>query len=136
MGNKKSRKGRLVDMKLHINEKSEKPIYIQLFEQISSEILSQELPPHYCLPSIRKIALELRISVITVKKTYDELEHRGLIYTIAGKGCFVSTLEESDLTSQINRILDLKFSDDIQYVKNLGITAEQLIDYIKSKYEE
>lgn len=77
-------------MKLVILNKSEKPIYEQLYEQISSQIMNGELPANYCLPSIRALAAELGISIITVKKALEMLEFNEFIYTRAGKGCFVS----------------------------------------------
>ena len=82
-------------MNVTISNKSEKPIYEQLYEQISAQILKGELVSGYCLPPIRQAALELGVSVITVKKAWEGLERSGLIYTVTGKGCFVGvTLDE------------------------------------------
>ena len=66
------------------------PIYEQIYNQIKGAILSGELRPDDALPSIRALAKDLRISVITTKRAYDELEKEGYIYTVAGKGCFVA----------------------------------------------
>lgn len=66
------------------------PIYEQIYTQIKNSIISGELKEGDALPSIRSLAKDLRISVITTKRAYDELEREGFIYTIAAKGCFVA----------------------------------------------
>ena len=77
-------------MDIVISNTSGDPIYQQIFDQISAQIIQGKLPGDFCLPPIRTVAKELRISVITVKRAWEELEHTGLIYTMAGKGCFVA----------------------------------------------
>ena len=77
-------------MNLFIDNKSGAPIYEQLYTQIKNQILSGELQPEEAMPSIRGLARDLRISVITTKRAYDELENEGFIYTLPGKGCFVA----------------------------------------------
>lgn len=73
-----------------INNKSGLPIYDQIYTQIKTQIISGQLRPDEALPSIRNLAKDLRISVITTKRAYDELENEGFIYTVPGKGCFVA----------------------------------------------
>lgn len=77
-------------MNLFIDNKSTNPIYEQIYTQIKNQILSGILQEDEALPSIRNLAKDLRISVITTKRAYDELEKDGFIYTIAAKGCFVA----------------------------------------------
>lgn len=77
-------------MNILINNKSGLPIYEQIYTQIKNQIISGELREDEALPSIRNLAKDLRISVITTKRAYDELEHEGFVYTVAGKGCFVA----------------------------------------------
>ena len=77
-------------MEIYIDNKSGTPIYDQIYTQIKNLILSGELSEDAPLPSIRNLAKDLRISVITTKRAYDELEREGFIYTVAGKGCFVA----------------------------------------------
>jgi len=69
---------------------SDRPIYEQIYNQIKNAIISGELKEGDMLPSIRALAKDLRISVITTKRAYDELERDGYIYTVAGKGCYVA----------------------------------------------
>lgn len=77
-------------MQLFIDNKSGIPIYEQIYTQIKDQIISGALQEDAALPSIRSLAKDLRISVITTKRAYDELEKEGFLYTIAAKGCFVA----------------------------------------------
>ena len=77
-------------MELFINNKSGAPIYDQIYNQIKQQIISGALQPDEAMPSIRGLARDLRISVITTKRASDELENEGFIYTLPGKGCFVA----------------------------------------------
>ena len=77
-------------MQLYIDNRSSVPIYDQIYSQIKNAILSGQVTEGEALPSIRALAKDLRISVITTKRAYDELESEGFIYTLPGKGCFVA----------------------------------------------
>lgn len=77
-------------MNIFIDNKSNAPIYEQIYIQIKNQILNGTLEEDEALPSIRNLAKDLRISVITTRRAYDELEKDGFIYTIAAKGCFVA----------------------------------------------
>ena len=77
-------------MQLYIDNRSGVPIYDQIYTQIKEAILSAQVAGGEVLPSIRALAKDLRISVITTKRAYDELEKEGFIYTLPGKGCFVA----------------------------------------------
>lgn len=96
-------------MTICIDARCTQPIYEQIVNQIKEHILSGALPPDTPLPSIRALARELKISVITTKRAYDELENDGYIYTVAGKGCFVAQLSrvqaQSEFTQRIRQQL-------------------------------
>ena len=77
-------------MTIFIDNKSGTPIYDQIYSQIKAQIIGGNLQTDEALPSIRGLAKDLRISVITTKRAYDELEKEGFIYTVAAKGCFVA----------------------------------------------
>ncbi len=77
-------------MQLYIDNRSGTPIYDQIYTQIKTQIISGELCAGDTLPSIRGLARDLRISVITTKRAYDELEREGFLYTVPAKGCFVA----------------------------------------------
>lgn len=77
-------------MNIFIDNRSKIPIYEQIYQQIKSQIVGGSLKDDDPLPSIRSLAKDLRISVVTTKRAYDELERDGFIYTVAAKGCFVA----------------------------------------------
>ena len=87
-------------MLILIDNKSGAPIYDQIFTQIKGHILSGELKQDEALPSIRGLAKDLRISVITTKRAYEELERAGFIYTVPGKGSFVAAKNEALLREE------------------------------------
>ncbi len=121
---------------ISISNTSAKPIYQQLFEQISSQILKGELKSDFNLPPIRTAAKELRISIITVKKAWEELERAGLIYSVAGKGCFISDLSNNELGNKKNEIISKQMFKDLKFYRNLGITEDEIIELIKEYYNQ
>ena len=123
-------------MDIVISNTSGDPIYQQIFEQISAQIIKGQLPSDTCLPPIRTVAKELRISVITVKRAWEELEHAGLIYTMAGKGCFVSSLQPNVLNAKRNQLVSEKLTKDMEYYKTLGISLEEIIAMLKKNYDK
>jgi len=123
-------------MNIVISGASDKPIYQQLFEQISSQIIKGEMPEGLCLPPMRTVAKELRISVITVKKAWEELERAGFIETMVGRGCFVAALKPADLAGKRDDMASDKLKKDIEYYKSLGLSAEELIALVRKHYSE
>ncbi|WP_342476410.1 GntR family transcriptional regulator [Paenibacillus sp. FSL H7-0350] len=113
-------------MNVTISSTSEKPIYQQLYEQISAQILQGELESGYCLPPIRQAALELGVSVITVKKAWEELERSGLINTVTGKGCFVAEFTPEEMLRIRNEMVLKQMESDIQYYRSFGLTLEEV----------
>jgi GntR family transcriptional regulator len=118
-----------------ISGASDKPIYQQLFDQISAQIIRGELPEGLCLPPIRTVALELRISVITVKKAWEELERAGFIVTMVGKGCFVAPLKPADLAGKRDGLALDKLKKDVAYYKSLGLGADELVALLRRLYD-
>ncbi|GIP22164.1 GntR family transcriptional regulator [Paenibacillus sp. J22TS3] len=121
-------------MNIAISSTSEKPIYQQLFEQISAQILKGELESGYCLPPIRQAALELRVSIITVKKAWEELERCGLIHTITGKGCFVAEFSSEEKLRLRNEMILKQMVNDTSYYKSFGLTLDEVIELLKKIY--
>ena len=123
-------------MNLFIDNKSGAPIYEQLYTQIKNQILSGELQPEEAMPSIRGLARDLRISVITTKRAYDELESEGFIYTLPGKGCFVA-----ERSTELLREENLKkIEEHMQEVRRLAsacrLTENELDDMWRLQKEE
>lgn len=121
-------------MNLTVSTKSQQPIYEQVYDQIASQIVRGELPPNFCLPSIRNIAKELNISIITIKSAWEKLEQKGLIYTVAGKGCFVAEHGITTLDNKKFELAQTRLDVNIPYYKSLGISIDELIEMIKRKY--
>jgi len=121
-------------MNVVISSTSEKPIYQQLFEQISAQILKGELKSGYCLPPIRQAAQELRVSVITVKKAWEELERSGLINTVTGKGCFVAEFSSDEMLQMRNEMILKQMAGDTSYYKSFGLTLDEVVELLKQIY--
>lgn len=121
-------------MNISISSTSEKPIYQQLFEQISAQILGGELASGYCLPPIRQAALELRVSVITVKKAWEELERCGLINTVTGKGCFVAEFSPDEMKRIRDEMILQQMAIDAAYYKSFGLTLDEVIELMQKVY--
>ncbi|MBJ6359727.1 GntR family transcriptional regulator [Paenibacillus sp. GCM10012307] len=121
-------------MNIAISNTSDTPIYQQLFEQISAQILKGELEDGYCLPPIRQAATELRVSIITVKKAWEELERHGLIYTVTGKGCFVAALSKDEMLQKRNEMILKQMVLDTSYYKSFGLTLEEAFELLKRVY--
>ncbi|MEK3884633.1 GntR family transcriptional regulator [Paenibacillus sp. PL2-23] len=121
-------------MNIAISNASDKPIYQQLYEQISAQILKGELVSGYSLPPIRLAATELRVSIITVKKAWEELERMGLIYTITGKGCFVAVLTPMEMLQKRNQLIKQQMELDAKYYKSFGLTLEEAFELLKEVY--
>lgn len=119
-----------------VNYNSDKPMYQQLYDQISSQILSKTLVPDTQLPSIRKISKELRVSIITIKKTWDLLEQNGLVYSISGKGVFVSQNSDSYLSTKKSKHIEKQIIDLIESSKALEIDETDLLELIKIHYNK
>ncbi len=121
-------------MNIIISNTSEDPIYQQIYDQICAQIIKGELESDTVLPPIRTVAKELRISVITVKRAWEELEHAGFIYTMAGKGCFVAPLHKNQLARKQISLAREKMEKDVAYYKTLGLCESDLIDLLKKAY--
>jgi len=119
-----------------ISNSSGKPIYEQITSQIKGLIMSGELPSGEPLPSIRLLAKELRISVITTKRAYEELEREGFITTIVGKGSYVSENNTELVKEEQLRKVEENMENAIDYAKQGGITLEELHEILDMIYKE
>ena len=123
-------------MNLFLNNQSSAPIYEQIYTQLKNQILSGELPEDTALPSIRALAKDLRISVITTKRAYEELERDGLIYTLAGKGSFVAARNQELLREEHLREIEQHFRTALQLAPACGLTVEALCEMLRIIDEE
>lgn len=123
-------------MKIIISNSSPDPIYEQIKKQIKSQIINGELDEGATLPSIRKLAKELQISVITTKRAYEDLEREGFIDTVTGKGSFVAAQNKEFLREKRMKIVEDKLSGAISEAKMLGIGIDDLKEMLVLLYEE
>ena len=113
-------------MNFFIDNRSGAPIYDQLYSQIKSQIISGKLEENSPLPSIRSLAKDLRISVVTTKRAYDELEKEGFIYTVPAKGCFVAP-QNTELRREQNL---KKIEECISEIQQLAVACDLTKDDI------
>ena len=113
-------------MRLFIDNRSGVPIYDQIYTQIKSQIISGELEEDAPLPSIRNLAKDLRISVITTKRAYEELERSGFISTVAGKGCFVAEKNIDAVRESVMAEIEKHLEEALKLAGECGLTKEQL----------
>lgn len=123
-------------MNIIISNSSQEPIYEQIVKQIKSNIIKGELEEGEMLPSIRGLAQELQISVITTKRAYEELEHEGFIETVPGKGSFVSTQNKELIKEKKLKMMEEKIIEVIEESRDLNIPLEDLIEMLRFIYEE
>lgn len=122
-------------MKIIISNSSGEPIYEQIMKQIKEEILLGNLGTGEALPSIRSLAQELRISVITTKRAYEELEREGFIETVPGKGSFAAGQNKEMLREKRLKMLEEKLVEVIDESKLLKLGLEELTEMLSILYE-
>lgn len=123
-------------MDIIIANSLDKPIYMQIKEQVIDQIINEKLKPGEMLPSIRTLAKELRISVITTKRAYDELERDGYIETVVGKGTFVSGINKDIIRERQMGLLENDLSALIDKAKRMKLSKQELFDLINLLWEE
>lgn len=122
-------------MKILILNSSKQPIYEQISFQIKEQILTGVLIKDELLPSIRNLAKELQVSVITTKRAYEELERDGFIHTVPGKGTFVAQQNISSLKEKTLNMIKDELIKIVSKSKMLNIPRDELIDLIIAIYE-
>ena len=123
-------------MNIFIDNKSGLPIYDQIYSQIKSQIISGGLREDQLLPSIRNLAKDLGISVITTRRAYDELEREGFIYTVAGKGCFVAAKNTELLREENLRQIEERLQEIRDLAAACGLSREDILDMFSVIEEE
>lgn len=123
-------------MHIVIKNASDKPIYEQIKTQIKKEILDGRMKEGEQLPSIRLLAKELRISVITTKRAYDDLEQEGFIHSVQGKGSFVAPQNPILLREEHLKQIETRFCEALELAALSGITNEELHEMLDLLQEE
>ena len=123
-------------MDIIISNTSGVPIYEQITQQIKNLIMRDILREGECLPSMRQLARELRISVITTKRAYEDLERDGFIVTMPGKGSFVAAKNTTLIREEQFRVCEECLQKGVHIAKYSGITLEELTDILIMMYKE
>lgn len=123
-------------MDILIDNKSGTPIYEQIYSQIKSQIISGALKENDMLPSIRGLAKDLRISFITTKRAYEELEKEGFIYTIKAKGCYVAAKNVELLREENLKKIEEHIEQIVQLAASCNLSRENIIEMVNFSLEE
>ncbi len=123
-------------MNISIQAKSSLPIYEQIERQIKDKILSGELKEGEGLPSIRAMAADLKISVITIKRAYEDLEKEGMIYSVQGKGFYIDNPDLKYMKEKKTLGLEERLSEWINDAKKSGLTADDAVSMLGILWED
>ncbi len=119
-------------MKIVIKPQGTMAIYEQIVNQLKNAIVTGELRAGEALPSIRKLASDLQVSVITTKRAYEELEKEGLIRSVAGKGFYVCEYNQDYLKEKQLMMLEKRLSEVIGECKSAGVTPEEILEMVQT----
>lgn len=126
-------------MNIQINNSSDDPIYLQIKNQIKAQIILGELKVGEQLPSIRFLAKELRVSMITAKRAFDELELDGFINSVQGKGNFVAAQNRELIREEYLKRIESKLQEVVELSEIVGVSNDELVQmlrsYVEGKYE-
>ena len=122
-------------MYILIDNKSGTPIYDQIYTQIKNQILSGALEPDSALPSIRALAKELRISFITTKRAYEELEKDGFLYTIPAKGCYVAPRNKELLREENLKKIEANIDEILRLAAACGLSQADVLEMVRFAME-
>ena len=126
-------------MNIQINNSSDDPIYLQIKNQIKTQIISGDLKVGEQLPSIRFLAKELRVSMLTAKRAFDELELDGFINSVQGKGNFVAAQNKELIREEYLKKIEEKLQEIVEFSEIARITNDELVQmlksYVEGKYE-
>lgn len=123
-------------MNILITNTSDKPIYEQIFTQLRDQILHGALQPGQPLPSIRSLAKDLRVSVITTKRAYEELEKAGYVYTIPAKGSYVAEKNTQLIRETYLTQIEEHMNQIFPLADSCGLGEEELVDLLRLLYQD
>lgn len=123
-------------MNILIDNRSGTPIYEQIYTQIKAHIIGGTVGENELLPSIRNLAKDLRVSVITTKRAYDELEREGFIYTVAGKGCFAAPKDTELMREEHLRRIEEHLRAIRELAAACGLRREELMEMFELMEED
>lgn len=123
-------------MNIIINNSSLQPIYEQIVIQIKDKIMKGELRENDLLPSVRTLSKDIKVSALTVKKAYDELEEEGFILTVHGKGSFVTSANQELMLEEQKKEVERLFEQAIRKGRSCGMSREELAELYQLVLED
>lgn len=123
-------------MQIIISNHSKEPIYEQIYAQIKKHILTNELQAGQSLPSMRQLAKDLEVSIITTKRAYEELEKNGFIFSVVGKGSFVTEQNNEMIRERKMQVIEEQLVAAILNSKEIGVELTELKELLTLLYEE
>ena len=123
-------------MKIIINNSSMQPIYEQIVSQIKSAIMCGELKEEQALPSVRTLAKELKVSALTVKKSYDALDEEGFIVTVHGKGSFVNFANQNLMLEEKKKEVEADLEMAIRKGRSCGMSNQDMLELFQIVLED
>ena len=123
-------------MNILIDNKSGTPIYDQIYSQIKGQIISGALKQDELLPSIRGLAKDLRISFITTKRAYEELEKEGFIYTLPAKGCYVAPKNVELLREENLKKIEEQIDEIVRLAASCNLSKQEIMEMVHFSLEE
>ena len=124
------------DVNILIDNKSGTPIYDQIYSQIKGQIISGALKQDELLPSIRGLAKDLRISFITTKRAYEELEKEGFIYTLPAKGCYVAPKNVELLREENLKKIEEHIDEIVRLAASCNLSKQEIMEMVHFSLEE
>ena len=122
-------------MNIQINNSSDEPIYLQIKNQIKAQIISGDLKVGEQLPSIRFLAKQIRVSMLTAKRAFDELELDGFINSVQGKGNFVAAQNKELIREEYLKKIESKLQEVVELSEIADVSSDELIEMLKSYVE-
>lgn len=123
-------------MNLIINHTSMQPIYEQIMNQVKDKIMHGELLEETMLPSVRTLAKDLKVSALTVKKAYDQLEEEGFVNTVHGKGSFVACANQAQMLEEKKKEVESEFEQTIKKARSCGMEDTEIRELFEIVLEE
>lgn len=123
-------------MHIILNNSSMIPIYEQIVDQVKHQIISGEISENEALPSVRALSAELKISALTVKKSYDRLEEEGFVVTVHGKGTFVAATDKELAVEARRKAVEDDFTNAIDKARAVGMTADEIREIVEIILED
>lgn len=123
-------------MHIILNNSSMIPIYEQIVDQVKNQIIRGEISENEALPSVRALSAELKISALTVKKSYDRLEEEGFVVTVHGKGTFVAATDKELAVEARRKAVEDDFTNAIDKAKAVGMTADEIREIVEIILED